>query len=72
MRKEQHYKNYIIFQTNTNEMVDYHFEIDSLNSIVHLRDYKNNKINMPFEISKKDSTFKLYLKKFFIITKGIN
>ncbi len=67
-----HKKNYIIFQSNNNEMTDYHFDIDSLNSKLHLQDYKKNKISVEYEFSKKDSTFKLHFKKYIIFTKAIN
>ena len=67
-----HRKKYIIFQGNNNEIIDYHFDLDIVNKKMHLQDYKKNKISVRFEFSKKDSTFNLQFKKYFIFTKAIN
>ncbi len=67
-----HRKNYIIFLGKNNEMTDYHFDLDTINKKMYLQDYKKNKISVMYEFSKKDSTFKLQFKKYFIFTKAIN
>lgn len=67
-----HRNNYIIFQDKNNEMTDYHFEIDTLKKQLLLQDYKKNISCVNYDFVKKDSTFKLKFKKYYIVSRAIN
>jgi len=67
-----HRNNYIIFQGQNNEMTDYHFEIDSIKKQLLLEDYQKKSICVNYDFTKKDSTFKLQLKNYYIVSKAIN
>jgi len=67
-----HRNNYIIFQDKNNIMADYHFEIDTIKKQLQLQDYKRNISCVNYDFVKKDSTFKLKFKNYYLVSRAIN
>ncbi|TDG35755.1 hypothetical protein EZJ43_12090 [Pedobacter changchengzhani] len=45
-----HKNNYIIFQTDKDEMIDYHYELDTLKKRLILQDYQRHQFEVTYEI----------------------
>ncbi len=67
-----HRNNFIIFQDENDKMTDYHFKLNKQKKQLIIENYKQNSFVANYEFTKKDSTFRLNFKNYFIVSKAIN